>query len=428
LRLASSMGLDESENKYYAIQAKDNAFPYFVDQAKEALQILHHAYIYDVEWVLLLIGDDSARVIAGIFVQFDTRLKEAWGKVIHDLYCMSISFLYESPTEPFNPSQEQTETLNRVLPTIKAAGASVDMHSFLQFVKIWRVIRLVWPKPLPPISKLIPLLFSTWNAMKGGSDTITKLIWSANYSPPCPTPQANGIARMFLLLFIQCHRSNQIATSKPSMPYLSLLHFRNANNKRFSLHETLLAICSCFGDDATETTEPETVSDDDDPFPTLELQGRSTRCNRPALQVEVNLPVITGATPKRSIRKTIAKLEDGTKNPKPNQMLVVDRVRNCCGFPIWSEETRGSCVVCGADTLWHCIGCHVNVCVNNISDEKKEKSKHEPFEYHQLDFTIAALPNSTAVPKRLRGVANTCYLLHHRAAIFKALGVSNKQD
>jgi len=45
-----------------------------------------------------------------------------------------------------------------------------------------------------------------------------------------------------------------------------------------------------------------------------------------------------------------------------------------------------------------------------------------------MDVMIAALAGSGAAPKALSNVANTCYLLHHRAAIFKALGASDKQD
>jgi len=286
LRLSTSTGLDDSKKKYFAIRAEDDVFPYFVEREKEALQILHNAYLYDAEWTLLLIGDDFARVIAGIFVKFDATLKQAWGKVLNDMYRLSIYFLYERPREPFELKEEQHEILTRVLPTIKAAGASIDMHSFEQFIKIWRMIRLVWPKPLPPLTKMIPLLYSVWNSMKGGSDTITKMIWSANYSPPCHTPQANGIARMFLLLFIQCHRANQVATSKQSMPYKSLLHFRNANNKRFSLHESLLAISHSLGEnETTESTKAETISDDDSPPPSPKIQGRATRGTKPSLQV-----------------------------------------------------------------------------------------------------------------------------------------------
>jgi len=84
--------------------------------------------------------------------------------------------------------------LERVLPTVKASGASLDFHSFDQMVRMWRTIRLVWPKPLPPISKLIPLIFAIWNAIKGGSDTITKLLWSAKGMAPTHLAQANAIA------------------------------------------------------------------------------------------------------------------------------------------------------------------------------------------------------------------------------------------
>jgi len=50
------------------------------------------------------------------------------------------------------------------------------------------------------------------------------------------------------------------------------------------------------------------------------------------------------------------------------------------------------------------------------------------FVCYEMDVMIAALSESGAAPKSLTNVTNICYLLHHRAAIFKALHASNKQD
>jgi len=426
LRLATSTGLGDSDNKFFVINASDDFFPHFIHSPKEALQILHHAFVYDVAWVLLLIGDNFSRIIAGIFVKFDEPLKIAWGKVLQDMHRLSIGFIYERPGSPFNCSAEQLAVLGQVLPMVKTSGAALDIHSFEQFVKVWRTVRLVWPKPLPPISKLLPLIFAKWNAIKGGSDTITKLIWSAMYSPPNRCIQAHAIARILLLLCIQIHRANQIATSKPNLPYKSLLHFRNANNKRFALHATLIAISHCFDLDTTESTADTSYvsEEEEDALPAPLLQGRATRGSKPTLKVQVNLPV-TGDTPKRSVRKTLARLEAGGAKPKRNQSMVMERVKNCTGIPAWSPACRGYCIVCGTDTFWYCLGCHVNVCSNNISDEKKAKAKHTEFDCYEMDITIAALPGSGAATKVIPNVANTCCFHHHRGAIFKTLRASD---
>jgi hypothetical protein len=80
--------------------------------------------------------------------------------------------------------------------------------------------------------------------MKGGSNTLTKILWHNMYDPPCNTPQGHAVARMFLLGNIIIHHLNQLFTAKSNLNsgYPSLKHFRNAANKRSSFHNTLLLI------------------------------------------------------------------------------------------------------------------------------------------------------------------------------------------
>ena len=115
------------EQKCFDISADDDLFPCFVHIRSEALQILHHAYVHDVTYVLLLIGDDYSRIIAGIFVKFDDKLKAAWGNALNDLHHVSISFLYENPEEHFRCTEEQKEILEPILNSIKVGSASVDL-------------------------------------------------------------------------------------------------------------------------------------------------------------------------------------------------------------------------------------------------------------------------------------------------------------
>jgi len=41
---------------------------------------------------------------------------------------------------------------------------------------------------LPQLERIIPCALSEWNGIKGGSDTLTKLLWLNTYDPPCDTP------------------------------------------------------------------------------------------------------------------------------------------------------------------------------------------------------------------------------------------------
>ena len=48
--------------------------------------------------------------------------------------------------------------------------------------------------PLPPMERIIPLVFSTWNAMKSGSDTISKLFAHEPHNIPADEAQAGAVA------------------------------------------------------------------------------------------------------------------------------------------------------------------------------------------------------------------------------------------
>ncbi len=92
------------------------------------------------------------------------------------------------------------------------------------------------------MSRILPMVFVHWNAVKGGSDTITKMIWSANYSPPSKLPQANVVARMIMLLMVFVHCLKNIVSAKEDLKeYLSLHHFCKAASFRSPFHKLLLA-------------------------------------------------------------------------------------------------------------------------------------------------------------------------------------------
>jgi len=52
----------------------------------------------------------------------------------------------------------------------------VDYGCFIDHYKLWKYVHSKMPQPLPQLQRIIPRVFSTWNAMKGGSDTTTKLL------------------------------------------------------------------------------------------------------------------------------------------------------------------------------------------------------------------------------------------------------------
>ena len=70
---------------YSVIDWNNDDFSHYIEHPKEAIQLLHHAYVYDFEYVLLLIGNKRPQVVSGIFVRFDDDIKDSYGNVLENL-------------------------------------------------------------------------------------------------------------------------------------------------------------------------------------------------------------------------------------------------------------------------------------------------------------------------------------------------------
>jgi hypothetical protein len=99
------------------------------------------------------------------------------------------------------------------------------MESFLGYFYLWHYVCEKLPLPIPPLEWVIPFTLSQWNAIKGGSDTITKLLRLNMYDPPCSTLQSHAIAWMILLGCVVIHCLNHFFTAKDNLEeYPSLTH------------------------------------------------------------------------------------------------------------------------------------------------------------------------------------------------------------
>ena len=149
----------------------------YVDSKHEIVQILHHAFAYNLKKILLLIGDQKARIIRGLWITIPAQLKNHYGLLLQQVYDMSLKWAYEA-TDNF-PEVVVREEL--------VPMKNIDYESFIDFFKLWRFVNTKMPKPLPRIERIIPRVFATWNCMKGGSDTTTKLLCSVKEGHLVPT-------------------------------------------------------------------------------------------------------------------------------------------------------------------------------------------------------------------------------------------------
>ncbi len=117
---------------------------------------------------------------------------------------------------------------------------NVDYKSFDGVFYLWRFVSSCLPLPIPRL-QIIPSVMSHWNAIKEGSDTITKLIWLNMYDPPSRSTQAQAIAKMLLFISVVIHCLNHICSSKAVDQYPSQRHFRVAASKHYSFHQMILS-------------------------------------------------------------------------------------------------------------------------------------------------------------------------------------------
>jgi hypothetical protein len=256
-------------------------------------------------------------------------------------------------------------------------------------------VQLTCRPPLPPIARIIPLNLAIWNAVKGGSDTITKLLWMQKYAPPSKLPQASVMSRILLLSLACIHRLNQVATAKMDAKgkYKSLSHFRNAANQRMSFHKTIISTskCSAFklptaGLNRSGTNHEATIVSP--PLHECRLDD-----------VTVARAPITTETPKRNVLKQYQRLDEKEKISVVHR-LVLERQKKCTGQLI--PDVRGTCVVCHTDCHDYCVLCHHHCHGNNTYPGAAE----ETFEMH--------IPHASGGAGQTFRVKNSCFWYLHK--------------
>jgi hypothetical protein len=145
-------------------------------------------------------------------------LLEDYGTVLKFCYKHALRWAYEPDANPL-----PMYCIEHVLANHKL----LDHESFFGHLHLWRYVSTKLALPIPQLERIIPYTVSQWNTIKGGSDTITKLLCLNMYDPPCESPSSHTIARMFLLGNVIIHRLHQFFTSKSDLvkAYPSLKHY-----------------------------------------------------------------------------------------------------------------------------------------------------------------------------------------------------------
>lgn len=133
----------------------------------------------------------------------------------------------------------------------------MDSESWNYSISIWRVLNIdisadeagVAQKkikfPLPALARIVPMVISLWNSLKGGGDSITKLLDGCKEKIGMRTECITmASARLILYFAVMFHRLHQWCNAKNDLNfYYSAEHARDANNKRSTFTKSLTLLC-----------------------------------------------------------------------------------------------------------------------------------------------------------------------------------------
>ena len=405
---SEKFNIGDSKRKFFEVDSRDtDVLEEYIPDNKEAIQILHHAFCHGSDRAMLLSGDDHGKLIMGVTVNFHQDLLDAYEKVLKDLYAFVLVDFYieERNMCPFNPVVERA---------LNYMNTTRDELALL--FSLWKCAHCDLLLPLPPIQRIVPKWISKWNAIKSGSDTMTKLLDMVPAVLPHDTSQAQVVARMLNLQLIVGLRCYQMCTSsnRPTESGCMRL-YRNAASRRMTYKQFVTSASSALGkssigkrsnrrivldgmagegdslhredvylqgntqdnDLQTQQEEEESLLSPSD-YCTPRQTQRKTRTTASVATVELVQP--TSQTPKKR------RIKDTRRNPHDNMRekplpplqvnpIVKQREGQCTGFMVerinpdptvkrknQGAGTVGTCALCGGRTRHYCLGCHRFLC------------------------------------------------------------------
>mmetsp|Transcript_7145 Transcript_7145/g.10465 ORF Transcript_7145/g.10465 Transcript_7145/m.10465 type:complete len:544 (+) Transcript_7145:549-2180(+) len=440
-----------SSQKYFTLKARDPEIRSYIKSSHEIIQILHHAYVYNFDEVMLVAVDDSGGIVMGVTVSFDDELKSAYGNVLRAIVKFSMSFVYRvgTSTTSYRNTSAAGWTLDSLDPVDRRCfrralqSMNIPEDAFVESFKLWKAFRRL-KRPLPRSARIIPLLFSVWNAFKGGSDTITKIMDSVPFMVPTVSStkspaQAKVVGRQLLTLFVPLLRLYQIGTAPKDLDeYETLLAWQESASKRCTFRQILQIFKNYL---------LRKVSRGPDTRQLLQTPQQSTEEEEHRIDGIAAVQTFgcrtTGSTPKRAPIKTLY----GKLNPSHMDQYLKRRHESCTGVMCYrlkpgsvlsttsSDENalKGTCFVCGAETPYFCAGCHHYYCCRMSSNRTKMQNKENvvatadtggngrrrrPQSVENLQLAIPFVKKRLlAIPYKENSfifAENTCYLAGHQ--------------
>lgn len=227
----------------------------------ELMQLLHHAATYSSPKVYFLVGSDYD-LLAVYLIRFPFELIDSYKQICDGFYENDLKVFYQ----PGDEVPELPDKWINAFQSPKLKYLNMDSSSWNYAISIWRLLNIDinastskpqrrFLLPLPALARIVPLVISTWNALKGGGDTITKLLDRCKEQVGIRSECVMASARLLLYFAVLFHRINQWSHAKVDLDfYPSAEHARDANNKRASFYKSLTLLCEMLISQARRAT------------------------------------------------------------------------------------------------------------------------------------------------------------------------------
>ena len=456
--LLAEMSETRESSKYKSIGSGSQQLMRYIPDARERMQMLHHSFTHQCNQCMLVVGDTHGEIIWTIKVEFEQSTLNSYKKVVDALYGFLLQDFYREPAR-----LPQDPCLHYAIRSLK-----IDVAALEQMFKVWHSVVTKLKMPLPPVIRIVPMWVATWNAIKSGSDTMTKLLDSVPARIPARSAQSVVVSRLSFLLSIVGFRTYQMCTARWEVSkYTSLATYRRAASNRMTFETYVNSLAAslnrlAMGMKSERRIQIETVSDVSQLFASplnlaamsqassistsssirgrglpLSHRDRTTRSNAHYTHVE-GLHDQSSLTPQK---RQAEQMERGH--------LMAARDESCVGILVKRDNpdlvlqagsaaragsttrndtngSRGSCVICKARVQTYCLGCHQYFCVK-VSTKRKGMTKEQMERANAVDLDKEYLDlgpdmrrkNTEGEPRRVV-VENSCFVARHRQKMSEA--------
>ena len=323
----------------------------YISSVDERYQLIHHAYVYGLDKIAIILGKKDSKVINGTIVQYPAMLLRRYGKVIEELKNSTLQWAYEQDVTIKNVPNNVIQLCNNI-PTINGKEA------FFTSLKLWKAMfNDTSILPLPTLKRIIPATHAYWNTTKGGSDTITKLVDDCFLNPPrnYTNFESTAVSRCITIQLAAVLRLQQISNAKPNLNfYSSIDHFRNAASHRMSFKKLLRLSYVIFKEEAEKLLGNQSSVLQDIQNSNTHQQRRGQRRVRFQQSVPEPMDFAPEKTFKTPVKAKRRRLEKGKIDDE-----IAERMHTCTGFPFelvcqeeggTKKDPRRRCYLCNSKT------------------------------------------------------------------------------